>query len=176
VRVLLGPLGYSDQKLGLSAELLRISCDLIKGCVPTAASWVLKLLLIRDLVWLLVSFFCFFRRSEAAALRLSDLEFDTTHSPPPRPAVKVRVRKSKTDAMQRGVTICLAWTTASGFMIGDTLQLFVTMLLAAKHPLDFPLFMLLGTANVGFLNLRTPMPLRADTMSGRLQGYLQTLS
>jgi hypothetical protein len=173
VRVLLGPLGHSDQKLGLSVELLRILCDHIKGCVPTAASWVLKLLLIRDLVWLLVSFFGFLRRSEAAALRLSDLEFDTTHSPP---AVKVRVRKSKTDAMQRGVTICLAWTTASGFMIGDTLQLFVTMLLVAKYPLDFPLFMSLGTANGGFLNLRTPMPLRADTMSGRLQGYLKTLS
>jgi hypothetical protein len=43
VRVLLGPLGHSDQKLGLSVELLRILCDHIKGCVPTAASWVLKL-------------------------------------------------------------------------------------------------------------------------------------
>jgi hypothetical protein len=50
----------------------------------------------------------------------------------------------------------------------------VTVLLAAKYPLYFPLFMSLGTSNGGSINLRTPMPLRADTMSGRLQNYLKT--
>jgi len=44
VRILLGPLGHADQKLGLSVELLRILCDHIKGCVPTAASWAAFLL------------------------------------------------------------------------------------------------------------------------------------
>jgi hypothetical protein len=76
-------------------------------------------------VLLLVSFSGFLRRSEAAALLLSDLEFAPGHIPQ---AIMVRVRKSKTDTLQRGMSFCLAWSTASGFLIGVTLQLYVTML------------------------------------------------
>jgi hypothetical protein len=59
VQVLLGPLGHADQKLGLSVPLLRIRIDHIGGCVSVAPSWVMKLLFLRDLSWLLVSFFGF---------------------------------------------------------------------------------------------------------------------
>lgn len=102
---------------------------------------LLKLLHLRDLTWLLISFFGFLRRSEAAALLLSDIMFDTSHTPP---AVIVRVRKSKTDALQRGVDICLAWSTASGFVIGDNVQLYVSFLINSGYPMEFPLFMALG--------------------------------
>lgn len=173
VQLLLGPLGHADKKLGMSVDLLRRVSKTIGDAYTAADSWLLKLLHLRDFAWLLISFFGFLRRSEAAALLLSDIRFDTIHNPP---AVVVHIRKSKTDALSRGVDICLAWSTASGFMIGLYVQLYVTLLVNFGYPKDFPLFMALGSPSVLNLDCTVPRPLRADTMSGRLQLYLKTLA
>jgi len=66
-------------------------------------------------------------------------------------AVEVSVRKFKTGAFQRGVTICLALSTASGFLIGQTLQIFIHLLLGAGYPPNFPLFMSLVDVQLTFI-------------------------
>jgi hypothetical protein len=74
------------------------------------------------------------------------------------------------------MSVCLAWSTASGFLIGDTLQLYVTMLVAAGYPQGYPLFMTSGSSDGACLDCLSPRPLRADTLSGRLQGYLKAVA
>jgi hypothetical protein len=50
------------------------------------------------------------------------------------------------------------------------------MLVAAGYPQGYPLVMTLGSSDGACLDCLSPRPLRADTLSGRLQGYLKAVA
>jgi len=83
----------------MDLEILGLLQNYILQNLRTAATVGMQLIFARDVSWLLVSFLAFLRRSEARALLMTDLSLFTSD----KPRVEVRIRKSKTGFLQRGV-------------------------------------------------------------------------
>lgn len=166
----LGPEGHPRQKKGLSLDLLKKLVDKLYSLVYRTQHLSESLMHLRDLIWVVLSYFGFLRRSEAVALNVVDITLvlaTPSH-------IQVFLRRSKTDPLGRGMQVLLAWCTASGIYIGPLVSLYLQRLQAAQYPASFPLFMGLGLKHQ--LDCSSPRRVAKDTMSSRLRLHLSELA
>ena len=78
----------------------------------------------RDVVWVII-WFGILRKGEAIGLRLGDVR---VFSGEQSPHIRLSLQKSKTDPYSRGCSVPLAFTSASGISIGDTVSHYVQRL------------------------------------------------
>ena len=169
----LGPAGQTKQKKGISAELLKLLVDKLYGLVYQHQHSPISQMYLRDLVWLVLSYFGFLRRSEAVALNVQDVTINTGN--PASPAyVGLFLRRSKTDPLGRGMQVLLAWCSASGICIGQLIALYISRLQFHQYPSHFPLFMILGLDYS--LDSTNERRVAQTTLSGRLKIYLSDLA
>ena len=155
VQVQLGSLAQSVQKKGLPLATLVAVVKLllrrhIESLLPPAARtvsltsdiWINgNILLLRDLVWIVLSFYALLRRSEATALSIEDIAIVSPLSADAGdPHLSVFIKKSKTDRNAKGVSILLAWSTHSGIPIGPIVQQYLSALSRLGSLPSSPLF------------------------------------
>ena len=164
----LGPAGHVKQMKGLSIDLFTLVVDkLLYSLFYQNQNTSISMMYLRDLVWVVVSYFGFLRRSEAVALNVSDLTFKVDN-----PAhVGLFLHRSKADPLGRGIQVLLDWR---GIPIGSLLSHYVSRLQAYCYPAHLPLFMILGLEYR--LDCQNGKRGAQATLSGRLRFYLTGLA